>query len=144
MTEKERQAKLQYLLNSLSMTKEQKDIVVDLVNNSGSGAPVKDVITIKMGFEDGSLAIFHNDVEIASFSGKPSFDDVSNIITYMSNELYNLFNDKFDNDFIVSSDNNGDQVISNIITKIKNSVAIGFSYITLQNIIYTFVFKKEQ
>ena len=37
MTNKERQAKLQYLLNSLSMTKEQKDIVVDLVNSSGNG-----------------------------------------------------------------------------------------------------------
>lgn len=38
MTNKEKQAKLQYLLNSLSMTKEQKDIVVDLVNNSDSGS----------------------------------------------------------------------------------------------------------
>ena len=37
MTEKEKQAKLQYLLNSLSMTKEQKDIVIDLVNSSGNG-----------------------------------------------------------------------------------------------------------
>ena len=37
MTEKEKQAKLQYLLNSLSMTKEQKDIVIELVNSSGNG-----------------------------------------------------------------------------------------------------------
>ena len=54
MTEKEKQAKLQYLLNSLSMTKEQKDIVVDLVNNSGGGGGDKDVITLELfeNYED--------------------------------------------------------------------------------------------
>ena len=148
MTNKERQAKLQYLLNSLSMTKEQKDIVVDLVNNSGRGAPAKDVITIKMNEEGNNIVVFRNDIEIASFNSEGIYDEQSNTTLYTSNEMFVFFNNLFDNDFAMVADvtySDGDtRVVYNVIAKEKSVTGIGFMFINGMGVIGAIVFKKEQ
>lgn len=148
MTNKERQAKLQYLLNSLSMTKEQRDIVVDLVNSSGGSATAKDVINIKMNNDTGELVVFRNDVEIASFDNKGSYDEQSNTTLYKSNEMFNFFNNLFDNDFAMVSDitySDGDaRIVFNVITKQKSVTAIAFVFINAMGAISIIGFQKEQ
>lgn len=149
MTEKEKQAKLQYLLNSLSMTKEQKDIVVDLVNNSGGGAPAKDVITIKMNEEGNNIVVFRNDIEIASFNSEGVYEEQTRIISYKSNEMFDFFNNIFNNDFVISQsvtyddDFGEDQMIFNVITKAKFDTAIGFAFINSVNVISNLAIQKE-
>ena len=90
MTEKEKQAKLQYLLNSLSMTKEQKDIVIDLVNSSGCGAPANDVVILELIAKGDN--VFEANV---LFNGVKEFTEIPEINfnyenTYVTSEvLYN-------------------------------------------------------
>ena len=149
MTEKEKQAKLQYLLNSLSMTKEQKDIVVDLVNSSGSGAPAKDVISIKTDNEGNNLVVCRNDIEIASFNSEGIYDEQAGITIHKSNEMFDFFNNIFNNDFVISNnftyDDFGDtQMIFNVITKVKTDVAIGFAFINSMNAVSNLAIQKEQ
>lgn len=131
------------------MTKEQRDIVVDLVNSSGDSATAKDVINIKMDIETGDLVVVRNDVEIASFNNsKSSYDEQSNTTLYTSNEIFNFFNNLFDNDFAIFSDipfSDGDsRVVFNVITKQKSVTAIGFTFINSMTVVSNLVIQKEQ
>lgn len=144
MTNKERQAKLQYLLNSLSMTKEQKDIVVDLVNNSGGGAPAKDVITIKMNEEGNNIVVFRNDIEIASFNSEHIYDEQSKTSTYKSNEMFYFFSSIFDNDFIIVFDISGVEIESKVLLKAAASINIVFAFLNSQGLTVSVSIQKEQ
>lgn len=152
MTNKERQAKLQYLLNSLSMTKEQKDIVVDLVNSSGGGeggAPTKDVITVKMNANDNNtLVVLRNDVEITSFKNEPIYDEQLNTTMYKSNEMFEFFADNFYNDFVMvmgTTYSTGDaQLVFNVMTKQIDATTVAFLFINPMGVVGLIGFQKEQ
>ena len=144
MTNKERQAKLQYLLNSLSMTKEQKDIVVDLVNNSGGGAPAKDVIAIKLNEEGNNIVFFRNDIEIASFNSEHIYDEQSKTSTYKSNEMFYFFSSIFDNDFIIVFDVSGVEIESKVLLKAAASTNIVFVFLNSQGLTVSVSIQKEQ
>lgn len=143
MTEKERQAKLQYLLNSLSMTKEQRDIVVDLVNSSGNG-----------GASGGGG---NNETHIMTLyltNNKVIFDNVEydvvivpgSIIDIKNKELYKVMLDHSESNSSIDVIMIDEDVIINskVISRHKNPMtgAAEFSVVAL-NVISQFSFIEE-
>ena len=143
MTNKERQAKLQYLLNSLSMTKEQKDIVVELVNNSGSG--------------EGSGGGGNNEIHVMTLyltNNKVIFDNVEydvvivlgSIIDIKNKELYKVMLDHSESNSSIDVIMIDEDVIINskVISRYKNPMtgAAEFSVVAL-NVISQFSFIEE-
>lgn len=102
MTEKEKQAKLQYLLNSLSMTKEQKDIVVDLVNNSGGGGD-KDVITLELFGNQEDLVVGVNVLlnNVKEFTETAPCGVQYDLTIIYSERLYNYLIDVYNKNSII-------------------------------------------
>ena len=97
MTEKEKQAKLQYLLNSLSMTKEQKDIVVDLVNSSGSGSGGQSEEKIVLTVDVDNQKIQFLDVEYTSTVNIRTTQNNTGICEISNAELKKLISDYYKN-----------------------------------------------
>lgn len=104
MTNKEKQAKLQYLLNSLSMTKEQKDIVVDLVNSSGNGGGNDETLVIKVYRKTHDDDTITHVIEVEDYVYDTG--DTSYFITIGDKQLFNILDDaiKKNKKLIVQSD----------------------------------------
>lgn len=128
MTNKERQAKLQYLLNSLSMTKEQKDIVVDLVNDETNKQNVSndEVQSINIIYQTNSNGIYAAIIDDVLFSeADGDNDEMSSIIKriFKLDELITFKNEWYvPDEYIIKHFN---KIIPNLLIN-RTTVDYGF------------------